>query len=90
VLRGILSSAHLLGDSTDIIVEMTPDWLADVGTSAEQLLDEFRALGYHAYELTGSGMGDYLSAPSHPVRRRIEGPLEAQTDVLLSRRADWV
>jgi len=90
VLRGILSSAHLLGDSTDIIVEMTPNWLADVGTSAEQLLDEFRALGYHAYELPSSSMSDYLSETNPPVRRRIDRALEAQTDVLLSRRADWV
>lgn len=88
VLHGLLKSAHLLGADTEIIVEMTPDWLAESDTSAEGLLDEFRALGFNAYELRTRSAADYVNAPPRTVHRRIDTPLEEQTDVLLSRRSD--
>ena len=86
VLRGILDSAHLLGKNTEIIVEVTPDWLSGADNSAETLLDEFRALGFNTYELRTMSRAEYLTEPARTVRRRIDTPITEQTDVLLSRR----
>jgi FkbM family methyltransferase len=88
VLRGLLDSADRIGKATEIIVEITPDWISSDGTSAEDLLDEFRALGFHTYELRTQGTADYLSKPRNTVHRRIDTPITEQTDVLLSRRSD--
>jgi len=88
VLRGLLDSAHLLGEETEIIVEVTPDWLTGSDSSPESLLNEFRGLGFNTYELRTLSRAEYLTEPARTVRRRIDTPITEQTDVLLSRRSD--
>ena len=88
VLRGLLDSSQFLGNDTEIIVEITPDWLSESGDSAESLLEEFRQRGYFTYELRTLSRAEYLAQPKQTVHRRITSPLTEQTDVLLSRRVD--
>ena len=86
VLRGILDCPQMLGPTTDIIVEMTPDWLSEEN-SAERLLAEFRAFGYEAYELRTHSIEEYFKKPAHSRPRRIGRTIVNQTDVLLTRRS---
>ncbi|MFC7305927.1 FkbM family methyltransferase [Streptomyces monticola] len=88
VVRGMVPLLDELRPDAEITVEVTPDRMARLGDSADELLEVMRRHGFHAYRL----VNDYApetypaalrAAPAVPVRRR--GPLVGESDLIFSR-----
>jgi FkbM family methyltransferase len=81
VLRGILAGPELSGN-TELVVEISPDWLSQRGQSADTLLDAFRSRGYYVYELARSFPWERRTGP---LLREVRGGMNTVADVILSR-----
>lgn len=96
VLRGMTSLLDEARDELEIVMELTPRWLALQGTSADEVLRGMRDRGYHAYILKEH---DYEVAKCYdgeplqmaPPRRMLDGDAanlgaHGQADIIFSRR----
>ncbi|OII67483.1 FkbM family methyltransferase [Streptomyces sp. CC77] len=88
VVRGLEPLLDELRPDAEITVEVTPDRMARLGDSADELLDTMQRHGFHVYRLTNDyAAGSYPAAvrrPAHvPVRWR--GKLTAESDLVFSR-----
>lgn len=88
VVRGMAPMLDRLRTDCEITVEVTPDRVAQLGDSADELLKTFFDRGYHAYRMANSYTPEsYVAAlrdaPIAPVRLR--GPVVGETDLIFSR-----
>ncbi|MGW4728918.1 FkbM family methyltransferase [Streptomyces shenzhenensis] len=88
VVRGLAPLLDRLRPDAEISVEVTPERMARLGDSADDLLRTMTDAGFHVYRLANDyAPGSYpaaLSGPSGvPVRWR--GPVEAESDLIFSR-----
>jgi FkbM family methyltransferase len=81
VLRGILAGPEL-SRNTELVVEISPDWLGQRGQSADTLLDAFRSRGYYVYELARRFPWERRTGP---LLREVRGGMNTVADVILSR-----
>ncbi|MFH8991668.1 FkbM family methyltransferase [Streptomyces sp. NPDC017940] len=88
VVRGLAPVLDRLRPDAEIAVEVTPDRMARLGDSADELLATMRAHGFHPYRLLNDyAPGSYPAAVRHagsgPVRWR--GPVREESDLIFSR-----
>ena len=87
VVRGLAPLLAELRPDVEIAVEITPDRMAQLGDSADELLETMRKHGFHMYRLpTDYSAGAYPQAirrPAAPVRWR--GPITGETELVFSR-----
>ncbi|MFD7166872.1 FkbM family methyltransferase [Streptomyces violascens] len=87
VVRGLAPVLDQLRPDVEIAVEVTPDRMAQLGDSVEELMETMQKHGFHAYRLpTDYAPASYPRAMRHPVapiRRR--GPIEGETELVFSR-----
>ncbi|MEU6121933.1 FkbM family methyltransferase [Streptomyces sp. NPDC047123] len=87
VVRGLAPVLDRLRPDAEIAVEVTPDRMAQLGDSVEELTDTLRSAGFHAYRL----VNDYrpesypgaIRRPLAPVRWR--RPVVGETELVFSR-----
>lgn len=82
VIKGM--SALLSLANVDVIVEVTPAWLQEAGSSAAALIDDMRDLGFSAYDL--NCRWSWRLRPSLQIRRSVRIANGGQSDILFSRR----
>ncbi|RLV01329.1 FkbM family methyltransferase [Streptomyces griseocarneus] len=87
VVRGMLPLLDRLRPDAEITVEVTPERMAKLGDSAEELLDAMRRRGFHVYRIANDYAPEsYLAAmrraPVVPVRWR--GPVTVESDLIFS------
>ncbi|MFC9847872.1 FkbM family methyltransferase [Streptomyces sp. NPDC127595] len=89
VVRGLEPILDKLRPDAEISVEVTPDRMAQLGDSADELMKTMAGAGFHVYRMEN----DYApqsypralsGAPRVPVRWR--GPLPGESDLIFSRR----
>ncbi|MDX3855047.1 FkbM family methyltransferase [Streptomyces sp. AK02-01A] len=88
VVRGMAPMLDMLRPDAEITVEVTPDRMARIGDSADDLLKTMRSHGFHVYRLTN----DY-APESYPLALRGEsvapvrwrGPVVDESDLIFSR-----
>ncbi|MGW2225619.1 FkbM family methyltransferase [Streptomyces formicae] len=87
VVRGMKALLEKLRPDAEIAVEVTPDRMAQLGDSVDELLDIMRDHGFHTYRLDNDygpeGYPRAMRRPSAPVRWR--GPVVGETDLVFSR-----
>ncbi|WP_280376540.1 FkbM family methyltransferase [Nocardia wallacei] len=87
VLTALAPLILRLRHDCEILVEVTPRWLATTGHTAEQLLEPFTNNGFRAFVVHNSyqpqNMPGMLRHPAAPAP--LTGPITRQTDLLLSR-----
>ncbi|MEV6395382.1 FkbM family methyltransferase [Streptomyces sp. NPDC051907] len=91
VVRGLAPMLDLLRPDAEITVEVTPDRMAQLGDSVEELLEIMRKHGFHVYRLVNDYAADSYPAAlrrsaqgkSAPVRWR--GPVVDESDLIFSR-----
>ncbi|WP_327269030.1 FkbM family methyltransferase [Streptomyces sp. NBC_01218] len=88
VVRGLLPALALLRPDAELAIEVTPERLAKLGETAQELLDVLAAHGFHPYRLPN----DYEAASypqavreRGPAPLRWEGPVEGETQFVFSR-----
>jgi hypothetical protein len=88
VVRGMASLLDRLRPDAEVTVEVTPDRMAQLGDSVEELLDTMREHGFHVYRLANE-----YAAASYPralrgraaVPIRWHGPIDGESDLIFSR-----
>ncbi len=88
VVRGMAPLLGRLRSDVEITVEVTPERMAKLGDSAEELLGTMRDHGFHVYRLANDYAPESYPAAlrgrsSVPVRWR--GPVDAESDLVFSR-----
>ncbi|MEV8353967.1 FkbM family methyltransferase [Streptomyces niveus] len=88
VVRGMIPLLDKLRRDCEITVEVTPDRMAQLGDSAEELMKTMRDHGFHAYRLANEYSPEsYVAAlrgkRAIPVRWR--GPVVEESDLIFSR-----
>lgn len=88
VVRGMIPMLDKLRPDCEITVEVTPDRMAQLGDSAEELMKTMRDHGFHAYRLVNEYTPEsYVAAlrgkRAVPVRWR--GPVVEESDLIFSR-----
>ncbi|WP_210585055.1 FkbM family methyltransferase [Streptomyces sp. GESEQ-35] len=87
VVRGLAPVLDRLRDDAEIAVEVTPERMAQLGDSVEELMETMRSHGFHTYRLPNDykpqSYPDALRSPSPPVRWR--GPIVGETELVFSR-----
>ncbi|MEU1804904.1 FkbM family methyltransferase [Streptomyces sp. NPDC019937] len=88
VVRGLVPMLGRLRPDAELTIEVTPERMADLGESVEELLEALASHGFHTYRLANDyAAGSYPAAlrraPQVPVRWR--GPVTAESDLVFSR-----
>ncbi|GAA0651452.1 FkbM family methyltransferase [Streptomyces malaysiensis subsp. malaysiensis] len=88
VVRGLVPLLDRLRPDAELTVEVTPQRMAELGDSVEELLAALTGHGFHVYRLTNDyAAGSYPDAlrraPEVPVRWR--GPVAEESDLVFSR-----
>ncbi|MEU7132956.1 FkbM family methyltransferase [Streptomyces sp. NPDC046261] len=88
VVRGMVPLLDQLRPDAEITIEVTPDRMAQLGDSAEELLATMRDHGFHTYRLANDYAAESYpralrDGPSAPVRWR--GPVTSESDLIFSR-----
>ncbi|MFI6695922.1 FkbM family methyltransferase [Streptomyces sp. NPDC050433] len=88
VVRGMIPMLDKLRPDCEITVEVTPDRMAQLGYSAEELMQTMRKHGFHAYRLVNEYTPESYVAALHgkraiPVRWR--GAVVEESDLIFSR-----
>ncbi|MDX3057847.1 FkbM family methyltransferase [Streptomyces sp. NE06-03E] len=88
VVRGLVPALERLRPDAELAIEVTPERLAKLGETAQELLDALAAHGFHPYRLPN----DYEAASypravreRGPAPLRWEGPVEGETQLVFSR-----
>ncbi|MFI6528787.1 FkbM family methyltransferase [Streptomyces uncialis] len=88
VVRGMAHMLPLLRPDTEITVEVTPERMARLGDSADELMETMQAHGFHPYSLVNDYTPEsYVAALNGAVRvpERLIGPLAGESDLIFSR-----
>ncbi|MFE0172540.1 FkbM family methyltransferase [Streptomyces sp. NPDC059002] len=87
VVRGLKGVLDQLRPDVEIAVEVTPERMAQLGDSADELLATLRDHGFHAYRLGNDyAPGGYPWSMRHPVAPvRWRGPVVGETELVFSR-----
>ncbi|GGP72492.1 FkbM family methyltransferase [Streptomyces abikoensis] len=88
VVRGMEPMLDRLRDDVEITVEVTPDRMAKLGDSSEELLAIMAKHGFHAYRLANDYAPEsYVARRRGPVGIpvRLRGRVEAESDLIFSR-----
>ncbi|GGU00758.1 FkbM family methyltransferase [Streptomyces violascens] len=87
VVRGLAPVLDQLRSDVEIAVEVTPDRLAQLGDSVEELLETMQKHGFHTYRLPNDySPASYPRALRHPVAPvRWRGPIVGETELVFSR-----
>ncbi|WP_432092307.1 FkbM family methyltransferase [Streptomyces sp. bgisy100] len=87
VVRGLAPVLDQLRPDAEITVEVTPDRMAQVGDSADELMETMRRYGFHAYRLANQYTPEsYVSALHHTdTAVRCRKPITAESDLIFSR-----
>jgi len=88
VIRGLAPMLDKLRPDAEITVEVTPERMAQLGDSADELLKTMTEAGFHVYRLHNdyapesypSAVRGGISAPA-----RWRGPIEGESDLIFSR-----
>jgi FkbM family methyltransferase len=87
VVRGLVPMLDRLRPDAELTVEVTPDRMAQLGDSVDELMATMAEHGFHAYRLANDyDPGSYPAAirhPKPPVRWR--GPVTEESDLVFSR-----
>ncbi|MGK5731460.1 FkbM family methyltransferase [Streptomyces sp. URMC 124] len=88
VVRGMVPLLNQLRPDAEITVEVTPERMAQLGDSADELLATMREYGFHTYRIANDySAASYPAAlrraPLAPVRWR--GPIVGESDLIFSR-----
>lgn len=88
VVRGMIPMLNKLRPDCEITVEVTPDRMAQLGDSVEELMQTMQEHGFHAYRLANEYTPEsYVTAlrgkRAIPVRWR--GPVVEESDLIFSR-----
>lgn len=88
VVRGLAPALSRLRPDAEIAVEVTPERMAKLGDSAEELLETFQGQGFHLYRISNDYAADsYPSAVHGPARVPVRwcGPITGESDLIFSR-----
>lgn len=88
VVRGLEPVLGELREDAEITIEVTPDRMAQLGDSVDELMEIMLRHGFHAYRLANSYAPESYpaalrTAPAVPVRWRV--PVLGETDLIFSR-----
>ncbi|MFC8859785.1 FkbM family methyltransferase [[Kitasatospora] papulosa] len=88
VVRGLVPALERLRPDVELAIEVTPERLAKLGETAQELLDALAAHGFYPYRLPNDY--DAASYPRAmrgrgPAPLRWEGPVEVETEFVFSR-----
>ncbi|MEU1118791.1 MULTISPECIES: FkbM family methyltransferase [unclassified Streptomyces] len=87
VIRGLAPALDRLRPDVEIAVEVTPDRMAQLGDSADELMTTMREAGFHPYRLVNEYAADSypgaIRRPLPPVRWR--EPVVGETELVFSR-----
>lgn len=87
VIRGLASALDQLRPDVEIAIEVTPERMAKLGDSIEELIETMQQADFHPYRITNdyavrSYPSAVRSAPGVPVRWRL--PLTGENDLIFS------
>ncbi|MET9801853.1 FkbM family methyltransferase [Streptomyces sp. NPDC006368] len=88
VVRGMVPMLPLLRPDVEITVEVTPERMALLGDSPDELLEIMRDHGFHPYRLVNDYTPESYVTALHgasSVPERLVGPLTGETDLIFSR-----
>jgi FkbM family methyltransferase len=88
VVRGMAPMLSRLRPDAEITVEVTPERMAQLGDSADELMGTMRAHGFHPYRLVNDYTPESYVAALHGAPRvpeRLDGPLVDESDLVFSR-----
>jgi FkbM family methyltransferase len=88
VVRGLAPMLDRLRQDCEITVEVTPERMAQIGDSVDELMAAFLDRGYHAYQLTNEYRPEsYVCAfrDGTAPATRLQGPVSGETDLVFSR-----
>jgi hypothetical protein len=70
----------------EVMVEVNPTRLGRQGRTATEILDRFAAARFNPYRVDNDYRAlSYLQTPEPTPLKRLEGPIEAETDIVFSR-----
>ncbi|WP_282685891.1 MULTISPECIES: FkbM family methyltransferase [unclassified Streptomyces] len=87
-VRGMASLLSRLRPDAEITVEVTPERMAQLGDSADELMQTMRAHGFHPYRLVNDYTPESYVAALHGAARapeRLKGSVMGETDLIFSR-----
>jgi FkbM family methyltransferase len=90
VVRGMAHMLPRLRHDAEITVEVTPERMAQLGDSVEELMETMRTHGFHPYRLVNDYTPESYVAAMHGavgVPERLNGPLTGESDLIFSRTA---
>ncbi|WP_338677572.1 FkbM family methyltransferase [Streptomyces sp. SCSIO 30461] len=88
VVRGMSAMLPLLRPDAEITVEVTPDRMAQLGDSAEELMETLSAHGFHPYRLVNDYAPETYPAAIHGASRvpeRLHGSVTGESDLIFSK-----
>ncbi|MFE9254111.1 FkbM family methyltransferase [Streptomyces sp. NPDC006879] len=88
VVRGMAPLLSRLRPDAEITVEVTPERMAQLGDSADELMQTMRAHGFHPYRLVNDYTPESYVAALHGAARapeRLKGSVMGETDLIFSR-----
>ncbi|WP_327736260.1 FkbM family methyltransferase [Streptomyces nojiriensis] len=88
VVRGMAPLLSRLRPDAEITVEVTPERMAQLGDSADELMHTMRAHGFHPYRLANDYTPESYVAALHGAARtpeRVKGSIAGETDLIFSR-----
>ncbi|MEU2155435.1 FkbM family methyltransferase [Streptomyces sp. NPDC019396] len=88
VMRGMARMLPLLRHDAEITVEVTPDRMAQLGDSVDELMETMEAHGFHPYRLVNDYAPESYPAALHGAARvpeRLHGPITGESDLIFSR-----
>ncbi|MEU0689974.1 FkbM family methyltransferase [Streptomyces uncialis] len=88
VVRGMAQMLPRLRPDAEVTVEVTPERMARLGDSADELMETMKAHGFHPYSLVNDYTPEsYVAALNGAVRvpERLVGPLAGESDLIFSR-----
>ncbi|WP_236241747.1 FkbM family methyltransferase [Streptomyces sp. CC228A] len=88
VVRGLEPILDELRPDAEITVEVTPERMAKLGDSADELIETMQRHGFHVYRLANDyAAGSYPAAIRGPARVpvRWRGPVTSESDLVFSR-----
>ncbi|MGH9439706.1 MAG: FkbM family methyltransferase [Terriglobia bacterium] len=85
VAKGIRPVLNYLSDETEILIEINSAAAAEMGGSADGILDIFRSAGFSAFEIENSYAIEFYVRPKRPLLVPYDGEPFRQRDFVLKR-----
>jgi FkbM family methyltransferase len=92
VAEGLYPMLQSCRDDLEIIMEISPEKLAEQGKLPNAIIDRFRDFGFHAYGIENDyGAENYLPPYKNIRPKRINDSIDCQLDVVFSRQeSEWL